>query len=324
MPGSVPAVVLDCDPGIDDTLALIYLAGLHTAGAIRLAGVTTSAANARWILQHCAEHILDDVTVVAGHTTPSVRPLTTTPETHGEFGLGYARAPQAIYDQEPSRNWDTVWRDAVGEHEQTHLIVTGPLTNAADFAARYPADMASFKSVTVMGGAVNYRGNTTPTAEWNFWIDPHAARDYFSQTPVEDGPLTTLCSLEQTEQMLLTPVRFRTLLEALGNNPVADILPEIVPFYFKFHDAQGEGYQAQIHDLLTCLIALGRADYRAVDTTIAVEADSELLLGTSVADLRAHWDTALNTHLVREVDIPQAFEEVFRTLAHLDPARHNS
>lgn len=327
-----PVVVIDCDPGIDDTLALIYLVGLHRAGEIELAAVTTSsgnthahvsAANARWILELCGEHVLADAAVTAGQPVPARCELVTTPETHGAHGLGYAQAPQRCAraaDRELSapEKWQRCWLDALarggsasGESagRDVHLIVTGPLTNAAAFAAQHPDEMDRFSSVTVMGGAVNYRGNTTPTAEWNFWVDPYAARDFFARPTRE---LTTLCSLEVTEQMLLTPKRLDALVAALGKTPMGEVLPDIVRFYFEFHEAQGEGYQAQVHDLLTCLIALGRADCAAVDTTIAVEADSELLRGTSVADLRGHWARPANSRLVTAADIDGAFAEFFR------------
>ncbi|MHA2788678.1 nucleoside hydrolase [Corynebacterium sp. S7] len=305
-------VVIDCDPGIDDTLALIYLAGLHVAGEITLEAVTTTAgnttvdntaSNAAWVLELCG---LGTIPVAPGRAVPLQVPLTITPETHGPTGLGYVTAPQqtSLHD-----DWQQLWIDAIEKHgSDLHLIITGPLTNLAQFRHDHPEHFAQLNYITVMGGAVNYRGNTTPTAEWNFWVDPHAAAEVFQHTPSE----ITLCSLEVTERMLVNPERAAALVDKLGAVPIAHYLNDILRFYFEFHERNNEGYQAQIHDLLTCMIALVTVDYTELTTTVAVEADSELMRGTSVADLRNHWDKPANAHLVMSADIAGAQEELDR------------
>ena len=302
---TTPRILLDCDPGIDDAFALIYLAALHHAGEIELVGVTTTAGNidvdttarnAAFILSECG---LGEIPVAPGHPVPLEVPLVTTPETHGPAGLGYVTAP----DWNSDYNWRDLWNNAAEQGAQ--LIVTGPLTNAA------LAGVSKFSQVTVMGGAVNYRGNTTPTAEWNFWVDPHAAKQVFGDLR-ESNSQATLCSLEVTEQFLIAPPRLERLIAELGEHPVARHLPEILRFYFEFHQEQGEGYQAQIHDLLTCIIALGKVDFLKRTTTVDVEAESQLLRGTSVADLRGHWDAQANAHVVTAVDIVGAHAELTR------------
>ncbi|QGU04298.1 nucleoside hydrolase [Corynebacterium comes] len=310
-------VLIDCDPGIDDTLALIYLAALHHLGEIELVGVTTTAGNttatqaagnARWVLAQ----LLIDAPVLPGRPRPRHVELTTTPETHGPTGLGYLEVPEA--PETPGGDWAEVWRGAVDKHADLRLIVTGPLSNLAAFQQTHPEHYARLGNITVMGGAVNYRGNTTPTAEWNFWVDPHAAAEVFEDPPAAS---IRLCSLEVTEQFLIDPARLGALVDSLGATPVAGYLADILRFYFEFHRAQGEGYQAQIHDLLTCMIALGTIPYEDVSTTIAVEADSPLLRGTSVADLRGHWDRPHNARLVTSADVEAAHSELARAAGAL-------
>lgn len=314
---SRPAVLLDCDPGIDDCLALMYLAGLHHAGEIELVGVSTTAGNAevqqtatnaRWILDLCG---LPEIPVAPGRPTPLEVELTTTPETHGETGLGYLSAPDHDFGD---IHWQELWSTAIVHNPGLHLIITGPVTNLADFEREHGDDVAQCGSITIMGGAVNYRGNTTPTAEWNFWVDPHAAAHHFAASAALPS---TLCSLEVTEQFLITPERLAEIEGLLGEHPMAEPLPEILRFYFEFHQAQEEGYQAQIHDLLTCIIALKKIPFEAVETTIDVEADSALMRGTSVADLRNYWDRPTNASLVTSADIPAAHREFDRALRAL-------
>lgn len=316
---SAQPVLLDCDPGIDDALALIYLAALHHAGEVELVGITTTAGNvgidqtarnASYIMELCG---LGDIPVAAGLPKPQHVELVTTPETHGESGLGYLSVPEDSENasEEPLPHWTNIWSDAA--RRGALLIVTGPLTNAAEFAAMHRAEYASFADVAVMGGAVNYPGNTTPTAEWNFWVDPHAACDFFASA----SRRITLCTLNVTETMLIGPSQLDQLLKVLGQHPTAKILPEVMRFYFEFHEAHGSGYQAQIHDLLTCMVALNKVPFFTASTTVRVVSEPEWLRGTSVADLQGRWGDEPNTSLVKAVDVDSAHREFLRAAAVL-------
>ncbi|MDK8576854.1 nucleoside hydrolase [Corynebacterium pseudodiphtheriticum] len=336
----LPTILLDCDPGIDDAYALFYLSALHHAREINLVGVTTTAGNttventarnAAWVLGHCSPTAprgapagttsmhaaaISPVPVAMGHPTPLELELETTPETHGLTGLGYATStwPGTMGSDAPGHGvrlgsqWREVWEHALRTHDDVHLVVTGPATNAAIFAQEHPELFARFSAITVMGGAINYPGNTTPTAEWNFWVDPHAAQKLFEVAPVP----VTLCSLGVTEQMLLTPARLRELQNQMPGTTWSGLLEEITRFYFEFHDGVGEGYQAQIHDLLTVMIAVGAVDTISTKTRVAVEAESELFRGTSVADFKNHWGREPNARVIREADISAAFAELNR------------
>ena len=300
-------VILDCDPGIDDTYALIYLAAANHAFQLQLECVSTTAGNvgaeqcarnAAWVLAQCG---LRTIPIAAGMPGPLKLPLTTTPETHGDTGLGYVTAPQRHVEHD----WDMLWIDAIERGtEDLHLIVTGPMTNLAAFARLHPRHFAQLKHITVMGGAVNYPGNTTPTAEWNFWVDPHAAQEVFAAVPT---PIT-LCPLNTTERMVLEPGRLEGIVEKLGPAPIAADLAEITRFYFEFHEEVGEGYRAQIHDLLTVLLALGAVDSGSCLATLDVEPTSELTRGTVVADLKGMWEREPNARVITEADTAKAWE----------------
>lgn len=176
-------------------------------------------------------------------------------------------------------DWRHVWDDALALWgTELKLIVTGPCTNLAAWVKWRNMTTSRFGSVTVMGGAMLYKGNTTPTAEWNFWVDPHAAKEAFAA--------------------------------ASHSYPIAADLPEMLRFYFEFHQAEGSGYQVQIHDLLTCMVALDTVEYCTTETTIDVEADSELTRDTSVVDLGNHWHRPTNARLVTDADIDAAHAEL--------------
>ena len=301
-------VILDCDPGIDDTYALIYLAALNHAGELELDCVTTTtgnaeaeqcARNAAYVLTQCG---LRMIPLAAGMPGPLVCEPSTTPETHGETGLGYVTAPERHVEHD----WDALWIDSIERGtDDLHLIVTGPMTNLAAFARMHPEHFARLEHVTVMGGAVNYPGNTTPCAEWNFWVDPHAAAEVFDRTRV---PIT-LCSLGVTERMVLGPERLQASVDKLARTPLD--LEAITRFYFEFHEDIGEGYIAQVHDLLTVMVALGRVDAGFCLTTLAVEPTSTLTRGACVADLRGIWERDPNVRLITDVS-DDAIEAAWR------------
>lgn len=267
-------LVADVDTGIDDMLALVYLAGLHRAGEIELAAVTTSAGNttvcqasrnSRWILDLCG---CPDVPVAAGFGSPLKVPLTTTPETHGEFGLGFARPPSAGAGVEACDatgaapgTWSLVLSDGPAD-----LLVTGPLTTVA----RFPELASRFDRLTVMGGAVDHPGNTTPTAEWNFWVDPDAVAAVFGAGPSEpDSRPLTLCPLDVTETIIVRPedVERWAIPGELG-----DAVAKALRFYFGFHRGQGIGYLAQVHDLFAAMVACGTVDVESADMSLAAVA----------------------------------------------------
>lgn len=299
-------VILDCDPGIDDTYAIIWLTAAAHAGLLELDCLTTTsgnthaeqcARNAAWVLSLCG---LPIVPVAAGCPEPLVCELTTTPETHGDTGLGYASAPE----REVARDWDTLWCDAIERGtDDLYLVVTGPMTNLAAFAEAHPEHYAELKHITVMGGAVNYPGNTTPSAEWNFWVDPHAASEVFETTRTA----ITVCPLNVTEQMLLTPEALTRFIADLGDTPIAAHLEAITRFYFEFHEEVGEGYQAQIHDLLTVLVALGYAESTFRLSTITVEPSSHLTRGTVIDDVKGMWEREPNARILTSADIAGAW-----------------
>lgn len=284
----------DVDTGIDDALALVWLASLHRDGDIDL-HVTTSAGNTTAALaaRNSADVLrvagASDVPVVAGASTPRVLPLTTTPETHGPEGLGY-RIPDAPTPPDGSTPADAVaaWEDAVPDH----LLIAGPATNLA-YAVEHRPEILTGMQVTLMCGAFTYPGNTTPTAEWNTWVDPHALAYVLDNWP-DAAPLPVICPLNVTEQVLLTPERLDGLLEDAPAD-LAALLRDALRFYFEFHESVGVGYAAQIHDLAAAMVLLGAVDAELKDATVQVEADSALMRGTTVADWSGEGGTGAGT-----------------------------
>lgn len=254
-------IVADVDTGIDDMLALAYLAGLHTLGEIELAAVTATAgntvvcraaANSRYVLDLCG---LPDVPVAAGYGTPLKVPLVTTPETHGEFGLGFVRPPNAG-DEFACSGTGTApiaWAAAL-DKGPADLLITGPLTTAAQHL-----DLVSrFDSVTAMGGALGYPGNTTPTAEWNFHVDPDATAAVLDAAATGVIPAPLLCMLQVTEEITVEPSDVDRWRGYGLDGELMTLIADALRFYFGFHRGEGIGYLAQVHDPVAAMAACGR------------------------------------------------------------------
>jgi inosine-uridine nucleoside N-ribohydrolase len=219
----MPSILMDVDTGIDDALALVYLL---SRPEVRIEAITCTAGNvgARQValnnlalLELCGRAGIE---VAVGAEVPLEIPLVTTEETHGPQGIGHAELPPPKQEISPRHAVD-VWVEAarVRPGEITGLI-TGPLTNFALALRAEPGLPKLLKGLVIMGGCFNYQGNTTPTAEWNVSVDPHAAAEVFAAySGLPEDKLPVVCALETTERIELRPEHLQRLAEAAGAEP---------------------------------------------------------------------------------------------------------
>jgi purine nucleosidase len=333
----VTALLLDVDTGIDDALALAYLAALPD---VELVSVTATpgnvdadqvARNTLALLELCGRH---GVEVAIGARVPLAIPLLTTPETHGPQGIGYAVLPEPrgqVAAQDAVDLWIKHARARPGE---LTALITAPLTNFALALRREPDLPDLLAGVVIMGGSFYHQGNTTPTAEWNTHVDPHAAKEVYAAyrgKPARKLPI--VCSLDTTERMELHPEHVRQLAEAAGagipelvlpdqpegqrstsGNPLIRHLSDALRFYFEFHRQYDQGYLAHVHDFFAAGVAAGTLEFEARPATVDVETASPLLIGTTVADFRGLWGSAPNARIVVDNNPAQAFRELVATL----------
>jgi inosine-uridine nucleoside N-ribohydrolase len=220
-------IVLDCDPGHDDALALMLAAA---SPEVELVGVTTVAGNqtlektttnALRVLELCGR---GDIPVAAGAPDPLVRPRDVAAHVHGESGLDGPELPAPSgrpVDEHAARFLARLIREREGK---LTLVPTGPLTNVALLLALEPE--ARPERIVLMGGAVG-EGNRTPAAEFNIWADPEAARRVF-----ESGIDVTMIGLDVTHQALVTDGD-ADVLRGVGH--VGKIAAELLDFYRIWH-----------------------------------------------------------------------------------------
>lgn len=329
----MPKLLLDVDTGIDDALALVYLLAnpdVEIVGITCTAGNVDAAQVARnnlALLELCGR---PGIEVAIGAEVPLQIPLRTTEETHGPQGIGYAELP-APRQQVSARHGVAVWVEEVRKHpgEITGLI-TGPLTNFALALKLEPSLPKLLKGLVIMGGAFNYPGNTTPTAEWNVSVDPHAAKvvfDAYLGVPVERLPV--VCALETTERIEMTPAHVARLAELAGaevpeiispedarglrsasDNPLVACLSDAIRFYMEFHRDYDQGFLAHMHDPFAATVAAGAARIETRLATVDVETASPLTIGTTVADFAGMWRKPANARIVTVNDPAACFDEI--------------
>jgi inosine-uridine nucleoside N-ribohydrolase len=332
-------MILDCDTGIDDSLALLYLlqnpaadlvAVLSTAGNVPVDVVTAN--NLGW-LAHCGR---SDIEVARGADGPQVAELMTCEDTHGPHGIGYAELPTPTIV--PSgRSAADAWIELTEQRPGEIVgLVIGPCTNLAYAIAKDPDVPARLRRLVIMGGAFAHPGNTTPTAEWNVAVDPEAAHEVFSAFGVAGAPQPIICSLGLTERIAFTPDHLVRLARLAGSAPVEHLsaeddhglrsrtgnrtvrlLTDALRFYFEFHHDHDEGFLAHVHDPFAAAVALDPGIVRTQPAVVDVELAGTLTRGTTIADTRGFWGRPPNAQIAVDTDVGAFFDDLLMVLADL-------
>lgn len=310
-------VFADVDTGVDDAVALVYLLASDDADLIGIAStggnvdVDQVCRNNLGLLQLCGAA---GIPVSRGAGQPLSIPLRTAEDTHGPRGLGYAELPPSTQEL-TSYDAAEAWIRAAHSHPGELIgLASGPLTNLALALRAEPELPGLLRRLVIMGGSFDYRGNTTPVAEWNTSVDPEAAAEVFDAWVTPGNP-PIVCGLNLTEKVMMTPEIMQRLAEAAGAtptavNPLIRVLEDAMRFYFEFHRSQGEGYLAHLHDPLAAAVALDPGLIRTRPATVAVELNGALTRGMTVADWRGHWGREPNARVGVEVD-PDVFFDRF-------------
>lgn len=317
-------LLIDCDPGIDDALALTYAFAhpeVSVEGIVATGGnVSTEQVgrNIRGLLHLLgAPHIPWEL----GAINPLAQALITTEETHGPLGTGYALLPgqQEPTEKEHGRGAE-LWVETAARYPgELHGIVLGPSTNLALALELDPTLPSKLGSLHIMGGALNHRGNTMPTTEWNVHSDPEALASVLTAF---DGPGATcspvLCPLDHTENSLITPER-RAALTA-GGGALLEALDLALQFYMEFHESDGLGFIAHVHDPFVTALAVNTALDNglvlalSLPVALDVELTGTLTRGQTVADWLGRWGREPNAKALVAADAETFFEHFIETV----------
>jgi purine nucleosidase len=277
---SAKPIIIDCDPGADDAIAL-FLA-LAFPEQLNVLGITTVAGNVPLSLtQKNARCLCElagraDLPIYAGCPRPLLRPLTTAEAVHGKTGLDGISLPEPQMPLQPQHAVDFLIETLMRSTSNITLATLGPLTNLAVAIIKQPAICQHIHEIVMMGGALT-QGNITPSAEFNLYVDPHAA-----QVVLTAGVPVTMVSLDVTHQAIATPERLSAI-RAL-RSPTSTAMMGLLDHYGA-DDMERYAFSGPpLHD--PCVIAYLLqpdlfASYRAY---VAVETTSELTMGRTVVD----------------------------------------
>jgi purine nucleosidase len=315
-------LILDVDTGIDDALALLYACASPEAELVAVTCVCGNvaarqvAANTLAVLELAGR---GDVPVYLGEEQPLVKPLVTTPETHGPNGIGYAELPPARRVLDGAHAADRIADMARARPGEITLVTLGPLTNLARALVHEPALPELLKGWVMMGGAYRAPGNTTPTTEWNLHVDPDAAKAVFAAWA--GGPtLPVAMGLDVTEQARLLPEHVARLGDAAGN-PVLRFIDDALRFYFEFHDKYDGFYGAFTHDPFVVAAALDPALVTTRPLFVDVETGPGLAHGMTVADWRGLTGRPPNLAVAIEADAGTFIDRFVERVGGLAVAR---
>jgi inosine-uridine nucleoside N-ribohydrolase len=304
-------ILMDCDPGHDDAMALLLALA---SPEVELIGVTTVAgnqtlekttANALRVLELAGR---EDVPVAAGADRPLLREAVVAASVHGETGLDGPDLPPAAGTPAQSHAVDFLAEHLAGSEVPLTLVPTGPLTNVALLFARYPGVAARIERIVLMGGAIA-EGNVTPAAEFNIWADPEAAARVF-----ESGIDLTMVGLDVTHRALMLPEHAERL-RAAGR--VGEVVAELWAFYQRHHTRVYEFPGTPIHDALA-LAHVVRGDLLTTKHChVAIDCASQLCRGRTVVDLWRVTGHEPNAHVAVEVDAPAFLEMLVERIGSL-------
>jgi len=306
-------VIIDCDPGHDDAIALLMA---FASERLDVRAVTVVAGNQT--LPKTLRNTLRVLTfaglqceVGAGASGPLARKLVTAPEVHGESGLDGPALPEPGFAPSPRPAWEViadVVRQDARRGEKVHLIPLGPLTNIALALLAAPDIKEGLERITLMGGAAR-TGNWTPTAEFNILVDPEAARIVFSS-----GVPVTMVGLDVTHEAQLFADENETM-RAIGR--VGRMAAELVDFYSKFHPRFGfKG--SPMHDPLAVAAVIDPSVITTRLLPVEVETQGLITTGQTVVDFFGVTGKEPNVDVALEVDRERFVAMLFEAMRKYD------
>ncbi|HEY7017418.1 MAG TPA: nucleoside hydrolase [Gaiellaceae bacterium] len=301
----ITPILLDCDPGHDDAIALLLALG---SDELELRGVTTVAGNQT--LEKTTTNALrvlelagrSEIPVAAGADRPLVREPRVAANVHGETGLDGPDLPAPQAEPVQEHAVDFLAARVAG----TTLVATGPLTNVALLLATHPD--ARPERIVLMGGAIA-EGNVTPAAEFNIWADPEAAARVFAS-----GIEVTMVGLDVTHRALVTAAHAD---ELRGAGRVGRAVAELLDFYGVFHREVYRFDGSPVHDAVAVAHAIDPTLLELERLNVRVDCESELCRGRTVVDVWRRTGLEPNADVAVGIDSERFLGLLLQRLARL-------
>ena len=311
-------IIIDCDPGIDDSLAIMLAL---TSPEIEVLGITIVCGNSPVEMGfENAKKILKqmnrlDVPVYMGEPRPLKRDYVNALDTHGADGLGESFLPEIPGYQQEIGAVDFLSKALI--KEKVSVIALGPMTNLARLIQKDPEAFDQIEELVSMGGSFKSHGNCSPVAEYNYWCDPDAAALVYD-TLHQNGKMIHMIGLDVTRKIVLTP----TLLEYICrlNKETGEFIRKITKFYFDFHWEWEHIIGCVINDPLAVAYFLDPDICQGFDSYVQIETEG-ISLGQSVVDSMDFYRKTPNTKVLTEVDVYAFFQLFLSRILGLEPEK---
>jgi purine nucleosidase len=305
-------MIIDCDPGVDDAIALLLA---FASPELEILGITTVAGNvplsftAKNARKICELAGRPEIRVYAGCPRPIMRTLETARHVHGETGLQGVDLPEPQMALQPQHGVAFLIETLMNAPEPIILATLGPLTNVAIALIQAPQIIPKIQEVVLMGGATS-QGNVTASAEFNLYVDPHAAHIVFTS-----GLKLTMIGLDVTHKVLTTPDRLQKI-RAIGS-PVSTAAADLLAHYGAY-DVEKFGMPGSpLHDPCVIAYLLQPELFSGRDLPVAVETNSEVTMGRTVVDLWRSGGETPNVHVIQRADDEGFYNLLIEQLARL-------
>ncbi|MDM0467923.1 nucleoside hydrolase [Clostridium perfringens] len=290
-------VIIDCDPGIDDALAIILAL---KSKEIEVIGITTVSGNVESL--QGAKNALKvlkllgrlDIPVYLGESKPIKRELVTAQDTHGEDGLGETFLEEVSSEYIRENGVDFIL-NTLKNDENVSIIALGPLTNLCRAIEKDSETFHRVKEIVSMGGAYKSHGNCSPVAEFNYWVDPHGARDFLKKFNGE----FTMVGLDITREIVLTP-NLREMIHQFKDE-IGDFIYDITRFYVDFHWEQERTLGCVINDSLAVEYFINRELCEGFKAYVDI-ACQDISMGQSVVDVADFYKKRKNVFVLDKVN----------------------
>ncbi|HHQ4187770.1 MAG: nucleoside hydrolase [Clostridium perfringens] len=290
-------VIIDCDPGIDDALAIILAL---ESKEIEVIGITTVSGNVESV--QGAKNALKvlkllgrlDIPVYLGESKPVKRELVTAQDTHGEDGLGETFLEEVSSEYIRENGVDFIL-NTLKNQENVSIIALGPLTNLYRAIEKDSETFHRVKEIVSMGGAYKSHGNCSPVAEFNYWVDPHGAREFLKKFNGE----FTMVGLDVTREIVLTP-NLREMIHQF-NDEIGDFIYDITRFYVDFHWEQERTLGCVINDPLAVEFFINRDICEGFKAYVDIACE-DISMGQSVVDVADFYKRRKNVFVLDKVN----------------------
>ena len=308
-------IIIDTDPGQDDAVAILL--ALASPDELDVVAITTVAGNVplalttRNALMMCELVDRTDIPVYAGSIRPMVRPLVTAEYVHGESGIDGAGLPEPTMAVREGHAVDAIIEMIMSADEgEITICPLGPLTNIGLALVREPRIAERLAEIVLMGGGFFEGGNRTPAAEFNIYVDPHAADIVF-----RSGVPITMMPLDVTHKALTSPARLDRF--AAIDTPAGRAVHGMLDFFERFDMERYGAEGGPLHDPCVIAYLLDPGLFGGKHVPVRIETASELTMGMTVVDWWGATNDVANATVMREIDTEGFFGLLAERIARL-------